>query len=142
MYAAAGAGFAMRFDGRLDAAVGATLLASLRHTLRQGGERTVCWLSNELADDAYFLLDRFSDTLSRYPYANIIVKGYTDVSGSVAYNKKLSEFRANIVKGYLVGKGISPERIRAMGMGPGKSPDGDITVESIISNRRVEVQVE
>ena len=53
----------------------------------------------------------------------IVVPGYTDTLGDYHYNKKLSEFRANIVKSYLVAKGISPLRIQTLGMGE-ENPSG------------------
>jgi len=48
---------------------------------------------------------------------NIVINGYTDRIGSDKYNQKLSERRANAVKDYLVGKGISADRLTAVGKG-------------------------
>ena len=71
----------------------------------------------------------------------ISVKGYTDALGRPAYNKKLSRFRANIVKSYLVAKGVNAERIDAIGMGE-KDPLGlNTTDEGRKANRRVEIEL-
>ena len=45
------------------------------------------------------------------PRVTIVVKGFTDDKGPDTYNRQLSEFRANIVKSYLVGQGMSPKRV-------------------------------
>jgi outer membrane protein OmpA-like peptidoglycan-associated protein len=49
--------------------------------------------------------------------ASVRVVGHTDSSGSNAYNQKLSECRANAVKGNLVGKGVSEASISSSGKG-------------------------
>ena len=54
----------------------------------------------------------------------MVIKGYTDNAGSDTYNKKLSAFRANIVKSYLVGKGVDAKRIDVFGMGPNSHEEG------------------
>jgi OmpA-OmpF porin, OOP family len=47
----------------------------------------------------------------------IIVTGHTDRIGSAAYNKKLSEARAQTVKDYLIGKGVDQKLIFWEGKG-------------------------
>lgn len=47
----------------------------------------------------------------------LLVTGHTDRIGTVKYNQKLSERRANAVKAYLVKAGIPAERIHAVGKG-------------------------
>jgi OOP family OmpA-OmpF porin len=47
----------------------------------------------------------------------VLVSGHTDPIGSDAYNQKLSERRADAVRDYLVSKGVSKDRIEAIGMG-------------------------
>jgi general secretion pathway protein A len=72
--------------------------------------------NNELDTHGIETLDNLSVVLDNHAHLNISIKGYSESQGSYRYNKKMSEFTANIVKGYLVGKGISPERIETMGM--------------------------
>ena len=45
-------------------------------------------------------------------HASLMVVGHTDVRGSKKYNLKLSERRADLVKGYLVSQGISADKIQ------------------------------
>jgi OOP family OmpA-OmpF porin len=47
----------------------------------------------------------------------IIINGYTDRIGSVQYNQKLSERRADAVKAYLVRQGASGDKIQTTGYG-------------------------
>ncbi len=52
----------------------------------------------------------------------------------------VSEFRANIIKSYLVGKGVEPSRISAAGMGPQNPIASNETAEGRSFNRRVEIE--
>ena len=80
--------------------------------------------------------------LSRNADTSIIVEGYTDSYGNNFYNQKLSKLRANIVKSYLVGRGVANSQIRAIGLGP-KNPIGDNeNREGRSKNRRVEIKFE
>jgi peptidoglycan-associated lipoprotein len=63
-------------------------------------------------------LDRFMQVATTYyPNSLITVEGFTDPAGSVAYNRNLSERRANSVRDYLVSRGMSAEQLRAVGYG-------------------------
>ena len=67
--------------------------------------------TSELTSEAYEELDSIATILERSDKCEIVLRGYTDDVGPKGYNSRLSESRANIVRSYLVGKGISPERI-------------------------------
>jgi len=63
-------------------------------------------------------LDRFVQVAQQYyPNATITVEGFADPAGSTAYNRQLSERRAESVKSYLVGRGMSDAQLRAIGYG-------------------------
>jgi OmpA-OmpF porin, OOP family len=76
----------------------------------------------------------------------IIAVGHTDSIGSDAYNQKLSVQRAESVKGYLVSKGIEPNRIYTEGKGK-KQPIAPNTIngkdnpDGRAKNRRVGLEV-
>ena len=78
----------------------------------------------------------------------ILVSGHTDRLGSVAYNQKLSERRANAVKEYLHSQGVAKDRIETIGMGktqPVVACDNVKPRKKLIDclqpNRRVEVDI-
>src|SRR5439155_21367 len=62
--------------------------------------------------------------------------------GSDAYNKKLSERRAEAVKRYLVRQGVDPSRVRTEGYGKSRPVADNNTAEGRAKNRRAEVVVE
>lgn len=53
----------------------------------------------------------------------------------------ISENRADAVKSYLIGKGIEPSRIMAMGHGAQKFIASNKTAEGRRMNRRVEIKL-
>jgi outer membrane protein OmpA-like peptidoglycan-associated protein len=76
------------------------------------------------------------------PLSKMVVEGYTDSQGGVAYNQDLSLHRAQAVRDYLVTRGIAADRITAQGFGltspiaDNKSPEGRA------NNRRVQIVVQ
>src|SRR5690606_36356710 len=48
------------------------------------------------------VMKRISGILNKYPKTNILITGYTDITGTVAYNNSLSIKRANTTKDILV----------------------------------------
>ena len=79
----------------------------------------------------------------------IIVNGHADRLGSVQYNQKLSERRAEAVRAYLVSKGADASQVETLGFGkttPVKScPDQKerkALIECLAPNRRVVVEIQ
>jgi OmpA-OmpF porin, OOP family len=79
----------------------------------------------------------------------INVYGHTDRLGSAQYNQRLSERRAEAVKGYLVSRGIDANKIETYGYGqtlPVKAcPDiksRKELIECLAPNRRVDVEIQ
>ncbi|HSM75790.1 MAG TPA: OmpA family protein, partial [Desulfobacterales bacterium] len=96
--------------------------------------------SNEISQEAYATLDQAAVLLARDPGLRVTIRGYTDNAGADSYNTWLSRFRAEIVKSYLVGKGVEAERIEAFGMGPVDPVATNETPEGRGANRRVELE--
>lgn len=86
-------------------------------------------------------LQRISDILKKYPKTNITVAGYTDSTGSDAYNQTLSERRANSVKFMLVSYGVDGNRITAAGFGKMNPVASNDASEGRAQNRRVELHI-
>ncbi|MGD9044328.1 MAG: OmpA family protein [Desulfobacterales bacterium] len=97
--------------------------------------------SNDLPEKAYETLDRIADFMVQNPQTTISINGYTDASGAYSYNMSISKFRANMVKGYLVGKGVDAIKIKAAGLGPKDPIASNATEEGRRQNRRVEVEL-
>ena len=95
--------------------------------------------SNEFSDDAYDLMNRLADVIKQKPGLKIAVNGYTDSLGNYDYNRRLSEFRATVVKSYLIGQGVAPPQISTYGKGPEGPIESNSTREGRAANRRVEI---
>jgi len=96
--------------------------------------------TNELPPQSLARLDELAEYMLQKTNLNIVIKGYTDSFGSNEYNRNLSTFRANVVKSYLAGKGISPTRMRTMGMGDAAPLMPNTTSEGRAANRRAEIE--
>jgi general secretion pathway protein A len=112
-----------------------------------GGARTRNFMinfdidSNELSSGSFHELDRLAQLMRDNQELWAVVTGFTDTSGFYQYNKKISEARANMVKSYLVGRGIPPHKIQTFGKGPEDPVASNETLEGRELNRRVEIQL-
>jgi outer membrane protein OmpA-like peptidoglycan-associated protein len=97
--------------------------------------------TSRMAPGAYEKLDRIATIAKLSPDCEIVVRGYTDSVGSYKFNQRLSLKRAKIVAGYLVEKGVSPEKIETIGMGEIDPLVPNDTPEGRAANRRVEIQL-
>ncbi len=97
--------------------------------------------SNELTQKAEEKLDRVSEIIFKNPKVDITLNGYTDSIGAPSYNKIVSENRANVVKIYLIGKGVDPSKIKTIGYGPQNFLASNKTKEGRRFNRRVEIEL-
>jgi OOP family OmpA-OmpF porin len=85
------------------------------------------------------------------PVKSVLVTGHTDRLGSQQYNQKLSEKRAEVVKGYLVSKGMDANKIETLGAGKTQPATGvpkcqdslpkKQLVECLAPHRRVTIDV-
>ena len=98
-------------------------------------------ISNEIPNQVYRSLGPIVRFIRQNPESEIIIEGYTDSNGNYAYNKKLSKFRADIIRNYFAGQGIPLSRIKAYGLGPDNPIAGNDTLEGRKQNRRVEIKI-
>ncbi len=110
---------------------------------RTGGKLIIhfSYNSNEISKPEFDRLSQFADIAAQTPEIMIYITGHTDTSGSARYNRKLSIFRANIVKSYFVGRGVRPESIISAGKGPDAPMVRSAPGIPSISNRRVEIEM-
>jgi peptidoglycan-associated lipoprotein len=94
-----------------------------------------------LTDDAKAILATQADLAKNDSDLGILVQGYTDQQGSVSYNNKLGLMRAEKVKEFLVGQGVSDQVIKVVSLGK----DGALCLDSSDvcrnMNRRVHLEI-
>lgn len=92
---------------------------------------------------AYPPLDSAVKILLAYPQTTLIIEGHTDNVAGKAYNKDLSQRRANRVKNYLISKGIVATRFtKVVGYGLEQPIADNATVEGRALNRRVYIKAQ
>jgi OOP family OmpA-OmpF porin len=95
-----------------------------------------------LSDEAKADLDKFASDIKSGKRFFIAVEGYTDATGSKAYNEALSRRRADAVVEYLVAKHDIPiYRIHMIGLGQERPVDEGRNRSARAKNRRVEVKM-
>lgn len=88
------------------------------------------------------LLDAVADILKVTPgITTLTIEGHTDSTGDAEVNKQLSQSRADSVKAYLEGRGVSGSRLVARGFGAEKPIASNDSDEGRAKNRRVEFKV-
>ncbi|MEM9310233.1 MAG: OmpA family protein [Pseudomonadota bacterium] len=91
----------------------------------------------------YDTLNTVAESLIKYPNSLVDVYGFTDTTGSDAFNQSLSEQRAQAVADYLAARGVARSRFATRGFGESydqlriKTADG---VDEAL-NRRVEIKI-
>ena len=90
---------------------------------------------------SYPILDDVAALLKYNPDIHVKIEGYTDNIGSPAYNKMLSQKRAESVMNYLIEHGISSERLTAVGFGEEFPIASNSTSAGRAKNRRVEFKI-
>ena len=98
--------------------------------------------SAQIAGDSLRRVDNLAAALRDPKLADghFTVVGHTDAVGTREFNLKLSQLRADAVRDYLVGHGVSAERLRAVGKGFEQLKNSDDPTAE--ENRRVEIVAE
>lgn len=84
-------------------------------------------------------LNQIAERLKANPAEKVRINGYTDITGSPAYNVKLSEERAMSAAKCLEKAGISSNRISTKGYGASEFAAPNTTSTGRAKNRRIEV---
>ncbi len=72
----------------------------------------------------------------------MVIEGHTDSQGPEQLNEELSDRRAEVVRDYLIDRGVEGERIRAVGLGESRPVASNGSAEGRANNRRVEIILE
>jgi len=107
--------------------------------LNMPGNITFATNSSNISADFYRVLDSVALVINEFKKTYVDVYGYTDSTGSEAYNQTLSEARASSVGSYLMSQKVIPERVVTRGMGESQPVATNDTAEGRSRNRRVEI---
>src|SRR5438093_219885 len=89
--------------------------------------------------ESFTVLNIVAQSLVANPAIRLEIAGYTDGTGAAATNLRLSQARAEVVRAYLVSRGVSPTRMIARGYGASNPIAVNTTPEGRAQNRRVEL---
>lgn len=95
---------------------------------------------SDVRPEGAVVLDAAIEQLRICPDISIRIEGHTDAVGTAGYNLGLSERRATSVRRYLVGAGISGDRLESVGLGKDQPIAPNETAEGRAENRRVELK--
>lgn len=88
-------------------------------------------------------IERMADFLKTYPEASLVIEGHTSKLGSAAYNKKISQQRADAIVDVLVNQfAIASDRLSSIGYGEERLLELGEENVAHAKNRRIEAKVE
>ncbi len=96
--------------------------------------------SAELSPQALKPLNEVADIIKDFPGVTLAIEGHTDNRAGAAYNKDLSQRRANSVRNFFIRKGFDPKRFTAVGFGLERPIADNNTEEGRALNRRVSIK--
>ena len=97
---------------------------------------------SDLKPAAEHQLENLLTVVNSRPNASVSIEGHTDVRGDEAYNQALSLRRAESVRTWLTGHGVSGGRITATGAGESRPIRTGNTEADHQANRRVEIRIQ
>jgi len=100
--------------------------------------------SYDLRPEALDSLRKLGTLIRRNPDARFIIEGHTDSFGGDAYNRELSQLRAERVKAWLMeNMNVNPVRVATQGFGSARLiAPGSGSIEEQQINRRVEIVIQ
>jgi outer membrane protein OmpA-like peptidoglycan-associated protein len=96
---------------------------------------------SELTDSAKVILDDKAALFRANPSMNVVLLGYTDVTGTDAYNMALGARRAGAAKAYLVSHGIAADRLVIESRGERRQLANSAGVDGEAANRRATFRI-
>lgn len=92
-----------------------------------------------LTPESFAVLDDIALALRDAASVRVEVGGHTDATGSAATNRRLSQQRAEVVRYYLIRRGVAAEQLTARGYGPSRPVAPNATPAGRALNRRTEL---
>ncbi|MCK5086951.1 MAG: OmpA family protein [Melioribacteraceae bacterium] len=97
--------------------------------------------SAKLKPEAYPVLFHAVQVLLQNSDIMVEIQGFTDNIGTEKSNLRMSQMRADVVKDYLVARGVSSSRLKAVGLGESNPIADNKTAKGRAMNRRIEFKV-
>ena len=110
------------------------LIVNMSGVLFENGKSTLLPTAREK-------LSKIAGILSTHKGLKIEADGFTDSTGSEAFNQRLSEQRAKNAMDFLVSQGVAPDSVTFKGFGEGNPIATNNTAAGRQENRRVELVV-
>jgi len=97
--------------------------------------------SSRISDESMAGLDYIALMMEIEEEFTLVINAFTDDKGNAEYNLTLSKRRADMVKRYLIRKGVSADRLLAKGFGEENPISDNLTELGRAVNRRVEFKI-
>lgn len=97
--------------------------------------------SSALLPEARELLKRKAEFLAANPHISIVIEGHTDERGTPEYNIALGERRAESVRTFLEGLGVTASRMSTVSYGEEKPIDPGHNEAAWAKNRRAHIEI-
>lgn len=95
----------------------------------------------QLTPDGMRTIQKLASLLEQHPQRSVLIEGFTDSTGSSAYNQDLSERRATSVRAALLDMGVARNRVSMRGYGEAYPVADNDTSQNRQLNRRVEIVI-
>jgi peptidoglycan-associated lipoprotein len=121
---------------------GAPIPGSVQDFVVSAGDRVYFDLNqDQVSSEGQGVLNNQAQWLSRYPQVMVRIEGNCDERGTREYNLALGARRANAVKAYLVGRGVSPARITTISFGKERPIDPGQGEDAYAHNRNAHTAI-
>jgi outer membrane protein OmpA-like peptidoglycan-associated protein len=98
--------------------------------------------SDEVQPGAYDTLAKVAELIGTYDDRKVLIIGHSDAVGDAAYNRQLSERRAELVKQFFVDNfELSADQLTTEGLGEARPIASNATPQGRRANRRVDVLI-
>ena len=106
------------------------------------GEFLFAMDSDEVQAGAYDTLAKVAELIGTYDDHKVLIIGHSDAVGDAAYNRQLSERRAELVKQFFIDNfQLPPDRLAAEGVGEARPIASNATPQGRRASRRVEILI-
>jgi outer membrane protein OmpA-like peptidoglycan-associated protein/predicted nucleic acid-binding Zn-ribbon protein len=106
------------------------------------GELLFALGSDEVQAGAYDTLAKVAELIGTYDDRQVLIVGHSDAMGDAAYNRQLSERRAELVKQFFIDNfELRADRLSTEGVGEARPIASNTTPQGRRANRRVEVLI-